>query len=191
MNTVFINSVYVGASCRSSIDRLSAMNPNLQTAIAASGSTRQSPLTVLVVDDQVAVREGLVRLISCGGIPLHAIGTAATCAEALSAATKLRPEVIVLDADLNGEDGLALIPHLSGIAGVLVLTCHGDPMTRSRAIRLGARAFLEKHVPAAQLLSMIADIGHHQIREDKDPTPAGTRSYQQLTSESDARSEIG
>jgi two-component system, NarL family, nitrate/nitrite response regulator NarL len=125
--------------------------------IAATGL--QPPIGVLVVDDQFAVREGLARLIACGGTPLRYVSTAATGTEALVAAARLLPDVVVLDADLDGEDGLALIPQLALIAGVLVLTSHGDAGTRARAAGLGASAFIEKHQPAADLLGAIDRLG--------------------------------
>jgi len=119
-----------------------------------------APIGVLVVDDQSAVREGLARLIACGAAPLRYVTTVATGSEALSAAARLRPDVVVLDADLDGEDGLALIPQLASTADVLVLTSHGDAGTRARAAGLGAAAFIEKHQPAADLLGAITRLGH-------------------------------
>ncbi len=118
---------------------------------------------VLVVDDQLVVREGLARLIACGPPRLRCLSTAASGSEALSAAARLHPEVVVLDADLDGEDGLALIPVLALTAGVLVLTSHGDRKTRARAAHLGACAFIEKHQPAADLLVAIERAGLRQI----------------------------
>jgi len=117
---------------------------------------------VLVVDDQPAVREGLARLIACCPPRLHCLSTAASGSEALSAAARLHPDVVVLDVDLAGEDGLALIPVLALTAGVLVLTSHGDQETRARAAHLGACAFIEKHQPAADLLGAIERAGLRQ-----------------------------
>src|SRR5690349_4662974 len=119
-----------------------------------------APIGVLVVDDQLAVREGLARLITCSATPLRYVSTAANTTEALHAAARLRPDVVVLDADLGGEDGLALIPQFALTAGVLVLTSHGDAGTRARAAGLGAAAFIEKHQPAADLLGAIERLGH-------------------------------
>jgi len=121
-----------------------------------------APIGVLVVDDQLAVREGVARLITCSATPLLYVSTAATGTEALRAAARLHPNVVVLDADLDGEDGLALIPQLALTAGVLVLTSHGDAGTRARAAGLGASAFIEKHQPAAELLDAIERVGQQQ-----------------------------
>jgi two-component system, NarL family, nitrate/nitrite response regulator NarL len=148
-----------------------------------------TPIAVLVVDDQLAVREGLARLMTCACIPLRAVCTAATPAEALRMAQIHRPEVVVLDVDLAGEDGLALLVHLSPAAGVLVLTSHGDAATRARASLLGAMAFIEKHQPAADLLGAIVRVAHMQIthmqmRGDKAPGAHGRSSLPSLSGSS-------
>ena len=143
------------------------------------GEERRSPIApvgVLVVDDQLAVREGLARLIACAPMPLRFVRAVATGAEALMALAALRPDVIVLDVDLAGEDGLALLPQMVGKASVLVLTSHGDAATRARAGRLGAHAFIEKHQPAADLLGSIVRLGLRQVQGEKPPTLLGASS---------------
>ena len=115
-------------------------------------SSPWTPLAVLVIDDQAAVREGIASLIGCAPVALRSVRTVANSADALHIADWLRPQIVVLDADLDGEDGLALLPLLSP-AKVLVLSCHGDAATRGRAMRLGASEFIEKHQPATDLLA--------------------------------------
>jgi two-component system, NarL family, nitrate/nitrite response regulator NarL len=165
-----------------------AMNyaPGIPSALLST------PIAVLVVDDQLAVREGLARLITCAAIPLRTVCTAATPAEALRMAQLHHPEVVVLDVDLAGEDGLALLAHLSPAAGVLVLTSHGDSATRARAFLLGAVAFVEKHQPAADLLGAIVrvaqmQISHTQTRGDKAPGSHGTSPLPTVVAGSVAR----
>lgn len=125
-------------------------------------------VAVLLVDDQQAVRDGLARLIGSAPLLLRAVASAATGVEALHTAAWLHPDVVVLDADLAGEDGLALIPQLAP-AVVLVLTCHADPATCERAARLGAWAFIEKHEPAAVLLDAVLQLVAPQMRGEKAP----------------------
>ena len=127
----------------------------LPTANAGPG---RGAVTVLVIDDQRAVREGVARLISCAGMAVRQIRTAGSAAEALREMRQCHPEVVVLDVDLDGDDGLALLPELTREAAVLVLTSHGDKSTRARAQHLGALCFVEKHQPAAELLAGVADL---------------------------------
>jgi DNA-binding NarL/FixJ family response regulator len=154
-------------------------------------STLDVPVGVLVIDDQSVVREGVARLISCASIPLRGIRTAANCQEALREAADLHPEIVVLDADLAGEDGLALIPLFGPRVGVLVLTSHGDRATRERASWLGALAFIEKHQPASDLLRSIVAVGHLQTRGEKAPAVLGASSHPPLTSGSDVPPQRG
>ena len=157
-----------------------------QSATDVDAGLLRAPLGVLVVDDQLAVREGVARLISCAAMPMRCVGTAATGPEALRAAAQLRPEIVVLDVDLAGEDGLALIPQLAVNARVLVLTSHGDAATRARARLLGACAFVEKHQPAADLLGSIVELSHPQLRGETTPGTEGPRSHLDLAASSAA-----
>ena len=114
-----------------------------------------APIGVLVVDDQRAVREGVAELVRSSPIPLRDVLTASNCVTARSAAALLQPELVVLDVDLAGEDGLTLIGQLGPAAHVVVLTGRGDVATRDRARQLGASAFVDKGRPAAELLAAI------------------------------------
>jgi DNA-binding NarL/FixJ family response regulator len=155
-------------------------------ASPAAVARSPAPLGVLVVDDQRAVREGLARLISCGSLALRFVATAANAAEALDAAARLDPDVVVLDVDLDGDDGLCLIPSLLPRASILVLTSHGDAATRARAEQLGADAFLEKHMPAADLLAALERLGHLQRRGEKPPVSPCASSLPTLAATSAA-----
>jgi two-component system, NarL family, nitrate/nitrite response regulator NarL len=114
-------------------------------------------MRVLVVDDQRTVRDGLVRLIrNATDLGVREVRTAATPAEALREFRVARPDVVLLDVDLAGEDGLALIPWLVPACRVMVLTSHADAPTRVRAARLGAHVFMDKTAPASTLLAQLA-----------------------------------
>ena len=132
---------------------------------------------VLVIDDEPALREGLSRLIASAPLTLRFISTAANSLQALSAAARLKPDLVLLDVDLGGEDGLALVAQLSATARVLVLTSHGDAATRRRAASLGALALVEKDRPAAELLRVIVDIALLHSREEAAPGSNGTISH--------------
>ncbi len=118
----------------------------------------ETPIGVLVVDDQPTVRDGVAQLISCAPLALREICTAASGAEARSIAARLKPEVVILDADLHGEDGLELIGQFGPMARVLVLTSHGDEATRQLAKNCGAAAFIEKQQPASELLAAFVEL---------------------------------
>jgi len=117
----------------------------------------ESPLRVLVVDDHPAIRVGICSLIDSEQPRLVTVGTAASVDEALDQARSLHPHVVVLDVNLAGEDGLALIPALLNTVpcAVVVLSSLRDPHLSDHARRLGAHAFVHKTAPAADLLAAI------------------------------------
>ncbi|MBV8036195.1 response regulator transcription factor [Roseateles sp.] len=159
--------------------------PQATVPQAAAPQAAVAPFGVLLVDDQLAVREGLAKLIACAPLQLCCLGTAANSAQAMHAVRSLRPDVVVLDVDLGGEDGLAMLPLLLPLARVLVLTCHGDPATRERALRLGAQAFIEKHRPAAELLDAMVRLG--RMRGEECPAGQGSSSSRDMEPSSAAR----
>jgi two-component system, NarL family, nitrate/nitrite response regulator NarL len=69
-----------------------------------------------------------------------------------------QPRLVLLDVDLAGEDGLALLPELTPHAQVIVLTSQLTEQVRQRATRLGARATLSKHESAFFLLDRICQV---------------------------------
>ena len=117
-------------------------------------------LKVLVVDDHLGIRIGIAGLIDAERPRMRTVGTAATALDALKQATALQPDVVVLDVNLDGEDGLALIAALRDAAPctVIVLTSLSDPVVSECARRLGAHACIHKSAPAAELITEILSV---------------------------------
>lgn len=129
-------------------------------------------LKVLVVDDHLGIRIGISNLVDAERPRMHTIGSAATGAEALAQAVALQPNVVVLDVNLNGEDGLSLIPSLRRAApcAVVVLTSLVDPHVATQAHYLGAAACLHKSAPGSELLGSIVD-AHRGVAASQTGTP--------------------
>jgi two-component system, NarL family, nitrate/nitrite response regulator NarL len=108
-------------------------------------TTRDSRLIrVVLVDDHAVVRAGLRMLIESRP-GLLVVGEAATTADALTVAGREQPDIILLDLDLGGDNGLTILPELFATAKqsrVLMLTGVRDPEEHQRAVRLGAMADL-------------------------------------------------
>ena len=112
---------------------------------------------VLVVDDHVGIRVAIASLVDAEQPRMGCVGTASTVREALARAHDLQPHVVVLDVNLDGEDGLALIPALLRAApcAVVVLTSLGDARVAAHALRQGAHTCLHKTAPASELIAAI------------------------------------
>ncbi len=114
---------------------------------------RDSPRTLLVVDDDEALRTRLVRAFAARG--LEARG-AANAEEALALAMADSPELAVVDLRMPGSSGLQLVRELVAIdraTRVVVLTGYGSIATALEAIRLGAVHYLTKPADADQILA--------------------------------------
>lgn len=129
--------------------------------------SKQGPVRVLVVDDHASIRTGISRLIDGEAPRMCAVGCVATADEALESVERLQPDVVVLDVNLAGEDGLVLIPALRRLAPcrVVVLTSLSDPAVERMALALGACAHVHKTAPAQVLLDRI-EAAHGQPPAD-------------------------
>jgi CheY-like chemotaxis protein len=101
--------------------------------------------SILVVDDDAAVRGLVVRILRSWG---HAVvGEAGSVAEALSRAEELRPDTVLVDIGLPDGDGFALTRELRRRAWaprVVIFSSDADRANVAAARRAGAIAFLPK-----------------------------------------------
>ncbi|WP_371662316.1 response regulator [Streptomyces sp. NBC_00280] len=102
---------------------------------------RPDPLRVLVADDNPVVRAGLAALL--GGHPdIEVIAEASNGSEAVSAAERVHPDVVLLDVRMPGTDGLTALPQLALLAPVMMLTYSSEPEVVRQALRRGASGYL-------------------------------------------------
>lgn len=127
----------------------------------------RSEVSVLVVDDQKIVREGLVSLI--GLLPgITVVGAATDGDDAVRQAADLRPDVVLMDLNMPRCDGVEatrrLRRDLPG-AAVVVLTTYSDDDWVFSALRAGARGFVTKDAGADEIARAITDVaaGHAQF----------------------------
>lgn len=126
-------------------------------------------MKVLVVDDHVIVREGIRRLLA----PLaeFIVTEAATAREAATLFRASRPDVVLLDLNLPNGSGLELLRRLLAedkTAQVLIFSMHGEPLYVARALEAGARGYVSKSAPAAELLTAIQKVaaGGHYVEHE-------------------------
>jgi DNA-binding NarL/FixJ family response regulator len=112
---------------------------------------------VLVTDDHAAFRAGLRALLDTAG-DLEVVGEADTGEAAISAARDLQPDVVLMDINMPGVDGVEATRRIVDAAphvAVLVLTMHDDDETVFAAVRAGARGYLLKGAQRAELLRAV------------------------------------
>mgnify|MGYP000725227975 CR=1 FL=1 len=106
----------------------------------------KTTLNVVIADDSPLVRERLAMLLSeLDGIEL--VGQAGTGDETLQAVERLKPDVLILDLHMPGNNGMEVLEAIKrGGAGpvVIVLTAFPYPQYRERCLKAGAEYFFDK-----------------------------------------------
>jgi DNA-binding NarL/FixJ family response regulator len=109
---------------------------------------------VLIVDDHPLFRDGL-RTALHGVADVEVVGEAGTAPDAVGAAARLRPDVVVMDLDLPGGGGVTATRELLAVApgtAVLVLSMLSGDDAVFAAMRAGARGYLLKDADRAEIL---------------------------------------
>lgn len=115
------------------------------------------PIRVMIVDDHKSILWGLERLVESAEPRMTVVGTADSCTAMLSIAASTKPDIILLDLDLNGDNAADALPDLLRVSGgkVLVLTGAREPAAQQAAILKGARGVIGKDENAEVLLHAI------------------------------------
>ena len=129
-----------------------------QSESLAQAAMPSTPISLWLVDDNRRLRATLAELFqNCQGI--HCTGTFASPNAVLSAlASKVGPDVILLDVnmgDANGVDAIRPIKSLSRSTQVLMLTTFFDSEVEARALTSGASGFLLKSFPIEKIMNSI------------------------------------
>jgi DNA-binding NarL/FixJ family response regulator len=117
-------------------------------------------ISILIVDDQDLVREGL-RMILDAEPDLSVAGEAANGSQALAQAHKLDPDVILMDVRMPEVDGIQAttqLIHGGCRARILMLTTFNLDEYVYRAMKAGASGFLLKHASREQLTGAVRTV---------------------------------
>jgi DNA-binding NarL/FixJ family response regulator len=116
-------------------------------------------IRVLIADDQELLRAGFRKLLDAEDA-ITVAGEAADGAEAVALATRLAPDVVLMDIRMPRLDGLEATRRLTGSTGVkvLILTTYDLDEYVFEALRAGASGFLLKDSPPDTLISGIATV---------------------------------
>jgi DNA-binding NarL/FixJ family response regulator len=116
-------------------------------------SGMNSAVSVVVADDQSAVREGLVLLLgTLDGIEVA--GQVATGEDAVSLVAELSPQVVLMDLNMPGCGGVAATQRITSTypgTKVVVLTTYADDESIIGALRAGALGYLTKDASRAEI----------------------------------------
>jgi DNA-binding NarL/FixJ family response regulator len=112
---------------------------------------------IFLVDDHAIVRRGLAELINSEP-RMEVCGEASTLGVAYSEIGKLRPDLVIVDISLEGNDGVELtkeLCHRWADLPVLCYSMHDEELYAERALRAGAKGYVMKREPPESLLEAI------------------------------------
>jgi DNA-binding NarL/FixJ family response regulator len=125
-----------------------------------SSPLKSDAIRILIVDDHPVVRAGLVMTLS-KATDLLVCGEAEGVQDALKLLSETRPDLLLVDLDLDGGNGLDLIKQAREShpdIPVLMLSMHPEATYAERALRAGAQGYLMKSEPPGRLVAAIREV---------------------------------
>ena len=115
-------------------------------------------IRLLIVDDHPVVREGVAAVLDRER-DIEVVGAAATVADGIHLAERLAPDVVLLDLKLpDAGEGQGVTSFVRDRRRVIVFTAYDSDDDVFRAIRDGARGYLLKGSPAAEIADAIRQV---------------------------------
>jgi DNA-binding NarL/FixJ family response regulator len=127
-------------------------------------------IKVLIIDDHPLFRQGICWSLSVEK-DIEVVGQAENGTEAIKLTESLNPQVVLLDINLPGLNGLEVarvLKRRSPRMGIIVLSIHDDDEQLFNAIKAGAAAYASKEIDPAELVRMIRDVasGRYVINDN-------------------------
>ena len=114
-------------------------------------------IRVLIVDDHPVVREGL-RVVLEDTKEMQVVGEVGSAEEALSSVERALPDIVLLDLELPGMNGVDAIPRFADAAShprVIILTAYDTEERVLAALKAGAVGYVLKGAPAGEIAQAI------------------------------------
>jgi len=123
-------------------------------------ATEENPIRILIVDDHSIVREGLRALIERQA-HMEVVGEAENGQEAVSLAEELEPDLVVMDINMPGLNGIDATRKIRGMlpeSKVIALSMHTGKRYVTEVLRAGASGFLLKYSASKELIPAIESV---------------------------------
>ncbi len=120
----------------------------------------KKPISLILAEDHLLVREGIQKLIEAED-DFTVVGEAQTGHEVVAMAADLRPDVVLMDIAmplLNGLEACRQLMDKASGSRVLILSAHAEDAYVAKALEVGATGFLLKHAPGNALTAAIREV---------------------------------
>jgi DNA-binding NarL/FixJ family response regulator len=156
-----LNSEDATAESLAQIGASVASKPYARRGVPMSNET----IRVLLADDHAMVREGL-RLLLRSAPDIMVVGEAENGVSAVALAERLSPNIVILDLDMPGGDGMGALKEigktLPGVR-VLILTMHAERERLLPLLEAGARGYLTKEAASRDLVEAIRVVAAGEV----------------------------
>jgi DNA-binding NarL/FixJ family response regulator len=139
-------------------------------------------MKILIIDDHVLFREGLISLVSHQP-DMSVVGEGGSVSEAIALSRTLHPNMILMDFSLpdgTGLDAAEVILREQPDMRIIFLTIHDDDERLFSAIRLGAKGFLMKNIPVVRLLAALRGVQRGEAALSREMTARLMDAFAQL-----------
>jgi len=122
-------------------------------------------LRVFVVEDDSLYRSGLEMVIQAEA-DMRVVGSAGNGSEALTGLQQVRPDIVILDLQMPGMDGIACIKEIRRLYAdlpILILTTFNEEEYIFQGMAYGANGYLLKTLEFEKLVQTIRDAANHQF----------------------------
>ena len=128
-----------------------------EVAVTGNETGTARPIRVLLADNHSLFRKGLRRMLDIEE-DVEVVGEARDGAEVQRLARELHPDVVLLDINMPGVDGIAAARELRQAApklGILMLTLFAEEDSLTRVVEAGANGYLLKDIPFDQIAAAV------------------------------------
>jgi DNA-binding NarL/FixJ family response regulator len=139
-------------------------------------------MNILIVDDHVLFREGLISLLS-NHPDVTVVGEADTVHEAVAKIVKLKPDVVLMEVHLPDGDGVDAIREILSRrpeTKIAILTHQDSDDSFISAIRSGARGYLPKKMPISKLLLSLGALERGEVAMSRSLASRIVTEFQKL-----------
>jgi DNA-binding NarL/FixJ family response regulator len=140
--------------------------PQRSQPVERSNATADARACVVLADGHELVRAGL-RAALTGDDRLHVVGEARDEQEAIRVATRLQPDLLVIDVDLGGLPATRILQRTCPKTRVLLLGTSAEPDLVLEALRSGVDGFLLKSASLAEVRASIGAVLRGELPLDK------------------------
>jgi pilus assembly protein CpaE len=140
-------------------------------------------IKVLIVDDIPETRDHLSKLLGFES-DVEVVGAAAGGAEAIELATKVKPDVVLMDINMPGMDGITATEKLAAelpTAAVIMMSVQGEADYLRRSMLAGAREFLVKPFSSDELTASIRQVWSREKEKISRYAPVSALTSQDIS----------